>query len=1353
MMQNAKKGKGPVKLMSFRQLLRFMEQRNKFLVELDQKNRIGEAPLHILANQRNITLAEIFNLIGQKTKVSGDLHNRPRLLIRHGSKSFIPFSNFEQAKEWNLYLDISTLLLAQKLGILDQIETSFKQLKISPISVTALIKQRDDLNPDQQSERSSRILISQLYEEKKFKLYEEPISQESIDEIYRIVKNDQINSNSNSKVSNKKLRRLKKKRIIFADPEELERQLGDRLNLIASAYSTNGLSVLLKPIICYGTKDNSVLRLPELISNQIINCREICESLKAYNRISDDVYKKAISSLGQEANFNSQLSPLPKAKLYLMEAVAILLAKAGILKEVCETFEVFLSQKSVYSVTEAIKYYQECEELGKQLDELIERINDGIDEGIYQFTVVPDEASAKDKVFDEKAGLDFNSTLQLFLPEPEENDVICIDDRALNKYSNRSGKKFNIPIIGINELLICLWQNDFIDEHKYYDLLLELRKCNFRYIPITHDEIIFHLQRAPFEKGRIIENEALAVLRQYYCSCLLDTKFLQIYDNSPLTELTFVTNSIESVNNSISKVWDSETLNIDLATAQSNWIFENLFTGFIGCSHLRDEKLINNKLFDIKTLAYDISNLLIRGLLINDEKDPFEINENRQHYFKWINDHILLGNCVSEPAVLLEIGQEIKARLKTAQFQKYKTDQERVLAGFFTGRFYLDLPKIVTDIITLNEEAKNWLQIRLGNGIEVHDILFETHNYWKAVEKAIAGEEVRVKSLKSDTEYIFTLQNNNADHTDTEIFPLILISNQENKEVGSIQDATFALLKADPDKRLDALRKMRHWFDCSQTEFEETVNQINKIDDPLFRAQEHLKIREKSIELFYLKLAQRFEENKIDYWNELLPPSAESLSGYFRLPLRIEGNNFSDIYREAAETLLKEEKLQFVISRLSSLPVSMPKKVIQNLSELTALEKLQILENLSYGLTSPIQILHLINLALRTFTYEDDKEAELTRNLINLLYETNTNQNNIKAFTAILSSCKNDFKYWNESNKWSPEIFLAMLWAHSSRLHNILRLMGLTPDFITSFFYSKTPAYPEILNRNPETWNDCIYPNRINRTKLLTHAAAKLFDGIPLELLERFEIPNLIKNEVFQNEDGDDIPYALLSDPNLSQNSLSSFFGGDRFETLSPIIGGEKIEAFKTENLRSSVGIYLQSLINTPEDLKPWVMIYLIAEDLPIYLEWQKLLSKALRKFDPKALFQLDVANPSYLLLGATDQIPHLIKEDFRPIFRNHILEAATEIATITDKKQRSLTKSILMEAVFSLSFHPGKPTLSSEFFVSLLEEIENIWGDLSNNYRSFESDFIWNIPVDESKPWRLFDLKIRANRKLNKMY
>ena len=89
----------------------------------------------------------------------------------------------------------------------------------------------------------------------------------------------------------------------------------------------------------------------------------------------------------------------------------------------------------------------------------------------------------------------------------------------------------------------------------------------------------------------------------------------------------------------------------------------------------------------------------------------------------------------------------------------------------------------------------------------------------------------------------------------------------------------------------------------------------------------------------------------------------------------------------------------------------------------------------------------------------------------------------------------------------------------------------------------------------------------------------------------------------------------------------------------------------------------------------------------------------------------------------------------------------------MTNTIHKAGTKSILMEAVFSLSFHPGKPTLSSEFFVSLLEEIENIWGDLSNNYRSFESDFIWNIPVDESKPWRLFDLKIRANRKLNKMY
>lgn len=1347
MMQDAHKGKGPMKVMNLRQLLKFMEKRNKYLDDLEFKYRIGETPLHILSKERNITLAEVFNIIARKNKSSNDLHNRPRLLIRHGSKPFYNLSEFKESKQWNVHLDITSLLLALKLGILDDLEKCFNKLVISSQTITALYHQLGNLYPHQKSQLDASLKIAGLIEEKKLKLVEETDFDEEVNDLKKNLQESRKNAKQHSKGNKNLLQRSRKKQIIHASSENLEKHLGrERLNLIAKALSENGYPVLLLPLNCYGTNNYSVLKFPESISNQFINCRAVLESLMAYKQISEEKYKKALSTLGQEGNRHSQISPLPKSKLFMSNDVAGILANAEILTEVCETFEVFIPTNSVEAVSEQIRYYRECEQLAEQLNELIDRINDGLEEGIYQFTLPPDETTKNEKILNKQAGEDFNSTLDLFLTEPQENDFICIDDRALNKYSNRLENNRSIPIIGVCEILQSLLANEIIDEQRFYQLLIELRACNFRYIPITENEIYFHLQRASIENGRIVENEGLTILRQYHNSTLLDKKYLQISDSKQFNEAAFVINSLEAINNCITKAWDEENLNKGIAIARSNWIIDNLFTGYISSSHLRNEKS-TNKLFEINTIAFDISNLIMKGLSLGDDNKPLEPSENRLEYFNWLVDKVILNKCVSDPEILSAIGKELNLRFRAIYNQEFRTAQQKARVGYVLGRFYLDLPKFLDDEINLNEETKNWLNVQFGKGVNILGLSFEAEAYWASIAEAIAGETVTIKSIRTEIEYSVSRPPYDKEDSDAEIFPIIKFTDENNEEIGIIQDATFALLKNDQDSRLTALRKLRHWFDCPRNEFEKLINDISNIEDPVQRTGELLKIRERSTEFYYATLVDKFTEREVVKWKDLLPPSPENLSRYYRLPNNSENRKFIDIWEEAAEDLLYEENVSNVIVRSSHLPVPIPQKIIEKFSSLPEEEKIQTLGWISTAAFSPVQLLHLINLSLRTLTFESQKEFDLITNLINLLFENEKTTNNIKAFQEILKFFKDEFKSWKDTDKWSPDIYLAMLWAHSSGLYNILRSVGLAPDDIISGLNGKTVSFPETLNRKTETWNDCAYPNRINRTKILTHATSHLFSGIDLELLERFNIPKLIKNEAIRKEDEEDPAFTLLSDPKLCFDSLHSIFGGDRFDVLSPIIGSAGIEVLGSESLKQISKEYLELLIKKPEELKPWMLIYLIADDLPLYPELKELLVDAITKFDPTKIFEQEVEIPTYLLLGAAEQITHLKNEDLRLLFRSIILETAKIILNTENHEHMVETRSILIETVLAFSYHPDNPELSNEYFVTLMEEIDSIWGDMSANFGHAFSNLIWDMPVEESKAWRQLNLKIRTIR------
>ena len=1354
MMQQAREGRGPMKIMSIRQLFKHGEKWRKDQQDIDQKYGAGDIPLHLLAKQKNMSFAEILYWRADKNKSSQDVHHSPRLFTRHGARIIYPISDFAKSKNWNLHLDITSLMMAHKLGILEKLENLFKPLRISRHTVTALIEQRDGLRPHQKSQFENSQTIANLYEKKQIKLSEQKSPTEDFEKIRQTV--EEFQKGNKEKNKGKKQKRIKKKRIVVADSANLESQLGERIYEITHAVNEHGFAVSFLPFNLYGLKDfqiNTVLRLPESLENRIINCRAVVECLRAYNRISQEKYKEVIRSLGVEGNPHSKASPLSGTKLFLMSGVAGVLARANVLPEVCENFEVFISDSSLAEAEDTFKYYKEMDELGGRLDELISRINDGLDEGIYQFIRIPDKKGKKEIFSDGKFGQEIKSALDLLLFDPQELDVICVDDRALTKHAIRQENKIVVPMLSVNELLSALLYNEEIDEQEYYKLLLELRQSNFRYIPIGEDEIIYHLNLAAIKNGQILETEALSVLRQYQASCLLDKDYLQII-NGLFSEVSFITQGTESVANAIAEVWKDEKSSSEIQTARADWILENLYTGNTGCSHLRNKTTAKgNAADDVVSLAFDICNLVMRGLTLDNNFKSLKDAHKSDDYFKWLNHQILTTRYISSPEILEAIAKELKKRFEIAQAQKFGTSQEEMYAGIFMGRFFLSLPEEVVKEISFDQEMLDWLKVKVGNTVNAAGINFDAEEYWKAVEKTISGETVAINSADSDKNYYFQLIPDDEINKADNLFPSIKILDGKENQIGTVQDPNFGVLAPNVKTRLETINKIRNWFDCSQEEFKRRANEIAQIENAIERVTKFYKIRENSMVVFYADLEEKFRRGDVVTWQELMPPSAESLTGYFRIPTSVNEKSFSEIWRDAADSLLNDEELLIVISRTASLPISMPKNIVKRFLKLSDEEKVQLLKKLSPAWVSPIQLLHLANLAARSIISENTATSEIAHEFIYRLYEAEDAADSFAAFHATLSFVNSEFYFWNEKLKFTPETVLAVIWGHATRLYNIQRALGLQPkDIIARLSNRRESYFFEYLIQKPEIRSDCLNPRRISQTVFLTHAAAKIFVGIDEKVLESLEIPELIEAKVLpsKNSEKTALPATkLLCDSVLCEDKLQSIFGGDRFDALSPIIKAESIEILKSENLKQTVKNLLENIIANPKETGGWMLIYTILNDLPIYEDLRNLCLEVLQSATVESLHDKELENPAFLFFAASSQVMNFRNEKLRSNFCRMLLDVFQMLDNSVANHLE--VRATLMDAALGLSYFPNDPSTSNSEFADIVGKISEAWKDFSNDFGHAFANTHWNMPHAYAEKWYLLNLNLRTNlRRLN---
>ena len=769
MQEFATQERGSIRRVNLKDLPSMARNRAEYVSQIQQKYERGEGPIHFAAAQLNMPLAHAFHGIPEHNRQAPSPWTQPIIWARHGGRPLHEVTS----EAWRLHVDITALLLAADLDILDKVEQYFAPLRIATELPAALVRQRDMLVPSQPSRAAGYRRLLQLLQEGRV----QPIPQATD---------------------------------TFVGPTELIETMGaDWTALLEKARTEGNFIVDYLPLTSNNLEATPII-LPEQYCKQVINCRAIVQSLRDHGIFSEPAYQQALHDLGSQGSVDvPSVVPEIGGRLYLVTNIASVLADANLLEPLCRHFEVFVDHRILDEARNVLQEDERREELVAWLARLIDRVRAGLDNGIYEGIDLPDDASRTEFERQEADNPDSLTLTTLLYFHPQEGDVIWVDDRWVNSHAHRDG----VPIIGMNEVLRALLQRGYLQENEYFATLVKLRAANIRYIPLEVEEILYHLQQAQVTEGTVVETVELSVLRQYIASCLLDETRLQRLpmpqgSPNPEGETAFVLGTMRATAEAMVACWSDEKGYDDRAEPYADWILENLYTGVFGVRHLRSDPDSDSD--GLELIGQDIGSLLARSFALQEHLHTTDENtSSRRRFFHWLESRVIARRFKADPETVVAVADSLKKLIEELATRQHGDQEEEVATRLVLQRYFLGLPASIQDALQLDPEVMAWLGLTTFESVIVGSLCFERTEFLEAVSRVLHGQAGWVSERTLGTEYtLIAMRDSKTGQR------VIEFKDQKGIVAATSHDAMMELLLDDPKARQEWLRSHRSWFDC-----------------------------------------------------------------------------------------------------------------------------------------------------------------------------------------------------------------------------------------------------------------------------------------------------------------------------------------------------------------------------------------------------------------------------------------------------------------------------------------------------------------------------------------------------------
>ncbi|HQY58566.1 MAG: hypothetical protein V9G17_03365 [Nitrospira sp.] len=590
---------GPVHQVDMRTLVEKMVPANRERKRLIERSLLqGEVPLHMAADVLHMPLSRMLLDLPKRNTEQSDGRRRAVIPIVSGARRIV-----ELNPSWTVGLDITCIMVLAFLGLLPKVLRSFTRVVLSAETMVVLLNERRRVRFHQPSRIKDAENLRELIEKGQLKIT----------------------------------------KITAKPPEWLVAEVGqDLAEMLEQARMDNGRVIHPRPIYQLRTFLDKHAELREY-EHLILSTTDLANLLLEAGKVSHDLHEQArryLLARDKDGAAGLSLSgPIFDAPIYIDDLAITYLQQAQFLSSICRIgIDVRVHPSMNEEQSALVAASREGERLNEQIGEIVSALRVAIESGKAAFLPRQDVA-------DEKIG-----SISHFLSDTGPCDILCIDDRFMNRHGFLTDKKGrNVPIICTLDLIGHLENLVAIDTEARHVVLHRLREAGFGLIPVTLDELERLLHKANFDSdNNLIENVELRVIRQY----LMRIRSLNMVQ-SPLEEPFLAQLRLTCVL-IIRRLWQDDDLPVARVLALTDWVWDNVSPSPLDWEHLA-------RLDDGTVLRQRHVNYLIPLLSPLGLKDPIRYDAFRQ----WIERSVIAPLLPANDRLIDDLAERTKLEINS----------------------------------------------------------------------------------------------------------------------------------------------------------------------------------------------------------------------------------------------------------------------------------------------------------------------------------------------------------------------------------------------------------------------------------------------------------------------------------------------------------------------------------------------------------------------------------------------------------------------------------------------------------------------------------------------------------------
>lgn len=915
---------GPMRSYTFEQTIEWMQEHQRSRAEDNEKYRMGQVYVHAFANSVGYPISAIFH--DACPPAHEEYFAAPSRLwsarIRHGRRT--RFMTPAPSGPWKLHLDVTSLLLAHRLGVLALLEKTDAQISISPRLAGLLLEEIKRLNERQPSREKEVEHLLALVDAGKIR-----VTSQSQNEL------PGIDSWASGMTQNWR-------------------------KAFSAAVESQGILIDFWPLD-WDFDHRRPLEVPTTWENNVGGPSGLLQGMIEAGWIEESEIRMKIQ------NNSTFVPPSPIIRL-THETTVVLDAEIARALIGIGALDALVSSCRLWITYEEEQRCRESQRQAKYQDEIISSV-DSLQKHVHgesgrRFQAGP-ASNSKDQR--PKDSLLFQSLLDFTAASRDEKVILVADDRWLTGFLHIG----TAPIVGLLDVLFWLYKEQTITASIFFGCLHRLRLGNARYVPLCEEEILFRLKSATnLHTRQLQETHELEVIRRYYAACYLDAKSLKMGATigAEDSELPFLSQIFQVAASTLAHVWLHEE-NTEIKEAKAQWLLHALVTDV---ASLTSQTLNPKAKINIKEVAIaDLFCLFCCSCV--DDQQPEKLTKCAGSFAAWIIRALRL-----DPSIYSHFFDSV--RRITNDFRAAHPEKEITKASRkFATRILMGLLPEGESYLPFDEAEKN--QFGMIDTIGVGDVSFERGEAWNAISQALNGITTTIHSTQENKDSAYKVFLD----PDKQTNPCVVFDDGSGAPIKLEMDLLH-LLSPDLTERKAFLESKRTELDLSPECASVLFNSLVEINDARDRIYEYEKLSEDSTTWQFRQFMSQRRGSMVHFSHIEAGASPLGCLSLLRHAGMESGDiskgSVAGIFAARAPRLIEDYGLLEAFVRQASLPVKLPGIWSERLLALPEADLIEFVERFEVVTANPLIKLQLACILLGPESKYKERGGELLRHLI-----------------------------------------------------------------------------------------------------------------------------------------------------------------------------------------------------------------------------------------------------------------------------------------------------------------------------------------------------------------------------------